>query len=49
MSMAAMRLHEALGRLNGKFWRSAGMAGFAFFFIKGLLWLLFPLTWYVMK
>jgi hypothetical protein len=49
MSMATIRLQGAPGSGHGRLWRSLGMAGFAFFFIKGLLWLLLPLAWYVMK
>lgn len=48
MSLATIKLHrEAVG--SGRFWRSAGMAGVAFFFLKGLFWLLLPLAWYVTK
>ena len=49
MSMATIRLQGVLGGSHGRLWRSVGMAGFAFFFIKGLLWVLLPLAWYVMK
>lgn len=50
MSIASIRAHRASNWIgNTKLWRCAGTAGFAFFFIKGLLWLLVPLTWYAMK
>lgn len=50
MSVASIRLHGRPGWISGaRLWRSAGMVGFAFFFIKGMLWLLVPLAWYVVN
>ncbi|WP_455388444.1 hypothetical protein [Petrachloros mirabilis] len=50
MSMASIRLHEWPDWTGGtRRWRYAGMAGFAFFFVKGLLWLLVPLAWYAIN
>ena len=50
MSMASIRAHGWQGRTDAKIlWRRAGLAGFAFFFVKGLVWLLAPLAWYVIR
>jgi hypothetical protein len=50
MSMTPIKLHGWPCWTSGaRLWRSAGMTGLAFFFIKGLLWMLLPLAWYAMK
>jgi len=50
MSIAPIRLHGWPGWTgSARLWRCAGMTGFAFFFIKGLLWLLIPIAWYVIN
>jgi len=34
---------------NGKrFWKRLGMAGFAFFLVKGLVWLAIPVVMYLL-
>jgi hypothetical protein len=35
-----------VGRFQPAWWRKAGLIGFGFFFIKGLLWLTVPLMLY---
>ncbi len=37
---------EKIDFANGKWLKRAGIAGFWFFFIKGLLWLAAPLVFY---
>lgn len=33
---------------NKRFWKRLGMAGFAFFLVKGLVWLTIPIVMYLM-
>ena len=50
MSITSVRLHGWPGWTgSARLWRYTGMAGFAFFLIKGLLWLLIPLAWYAIN
>ena len=34
--------------IANRFWRRMGMAGFAFFLVKGLAWLAVPVVMYLM-
>jgi hypothetical protein len=36
------------GNIEKHFWKRLGMAGFAFFLVKGLLWLAVPVVMYLM-
>jgi hypothetical protein len=36
------------GNIEKHFWKRLGMAGFAFFLAKGLLWLAVPVVMYLM-
>ena len=32
------------GNIENRFWKRLGMAGFAFFLVKGLVWLIVPVV-----
>lgn len=32
------------GNIKNRFWKRLGMAGFAFFLVKGLVWLVVPVV-----
>ena len=36
------------GNIESRFWKLLGMAGFAFFLVKGLAWLAVPVVMYLM-
>jgi hypothetical protein len=36
------------GNIESRFWKRLGMAGFAFFLVKGLAWLAVPVVMYLM-
>ena len=36
------------GNIENRFWKRLGMAGFAFFLVKGLLWLAVPVVMVLM-
>lgn len=36
------------GNIENSFWKRLGMAGFAFFLVKGLMWLVVPVVMYLM-
>ncbi|MEW6332376.1 MAG: hypothetical protein AB1560_13045 [Pseudomonadota bacterium] len=36
------------GDIENRFWKRLGMAGFAFFLVKGLMWLAVPVVMYLM-
>lgn len=41
-------MNTATENNQGHFWRRLGMAGFAFFLLKGLVWLAVPVLMYLM-
>jgi hypothetical protein len=36
------------GNIENRFWKRLGIAGFAFFLVKGLAWLAVPVVMYLM-
>ena len=36
------------GNIENRFWKRLGMAGFAFFLVKGLIWLAVPVVMVLM-
>lgn len=41
-------MNTVTGIAQGSFWKRLGLAGFTFFLVKGLLWLVVPAVMYLM-
>ena len=41
-------MNTVIGIVQRPFWKQLGMAGFTFFLVKGLMWLVLPVVMYLM-
>jgi hypothetical protein len=41
-------MNTVIGTVQGPLWKRLGMAGFIFFLVKGLVWLVVPVVMYLM-
>ena len=41
-------MNTVIGIVQTPFWKRLGMAGFTFFLVKGLMWLVLPVVMYLM-
>jgi hypothetical protein len=41
-------MNTVIGIVQRPFWKRLGMAGFTFFLVKGLMWLVLPVVMYLM-
>jgi len=41
-------MNTVTGIVQRPFWKRLGMAGFTFFLVKGLMWLVLPVVMYLM-
>jgi hypothetical protein len=41
-------MNTVIGIVQRPFWKRLGLAGFTFFLVKGLMWLVLPVVMYLM-
>jgi hypothetical protein len=41
-------MNTVIGIVQTSFWKRLGLAGFTFFLVKGLMWLVLPVVMYLM-